>query len=107
MSGLISQDKDAIKEAITSVRRNGVGLKGVLRTKSDDVEQQSLNKILRIDLDLFANVVYCKSIPGIKTRHDNVDIVIIRENTEGEYSGLEHEAYQGTCHVLFILSSYL
>ncbi len=49
----------------------------------------------RHELDLFANVVYCKSVPGVKTRHDDVDIVVIRENTEGEYSGLEHESVPG------------
>jgi len=42
-------------------------------------------------LDLFANVVHVKSLPGYKTRHNNLDLVIIREQTEGEYSSLEHE----------------
>ena len=46
---------------------------------------------IRQDLDLFANVVRAKSWPGIKTRHNNLDFVIIREQTEGEYSSLEHE----------------
>ena len=46
-SGLIAQDKEAIQDAVTSVKRNGVGLKGVLYTKTDDVQQQSLNKLLR------------------------------------------------------------
>ena len=45
----------------------------------------------RTKLDLFANVLKVKSIPGIKTRHDDIDIRIIRENTEGEYTNLEHE----------------
>ena len=51
----------------------------------------------RVGLDLFANVIHCKSLPGLRTRHDNIDIIIIRENTEGEYSSLEHEvrAIQG------------
>ncbi len=49
----------------------------------------------RVELDLFANVVHCKSIPGVETRHKDVDIVVIRENTEGEYSGLEHEGVPG------------
>ncbi|NXD30961.1 IDH3B dehydrogenase, partial [Spelaeornis formosus] len=43
-------------------------------------------------LDLFANVVHVKSLPGYQTRHNNLDLVIIREQTEGEYSSLEHEA---------------
>lgn len=51
--------------------------------------------VCRVQLDLFANVVYCKSIPGVKTRHEDIDIVVIRENTEGEYSGLEHEGVPG------------
>ena len=51
--------------------------------------------LVRVQLDLFANVVTCKSVPGIDTRHKNVDIVVIRENTEGEYSGLEHEGVPG------------
>ena len=40
--------------------------------------------------NLYANVRPCRSIPGFKTAYDNVDIVTIRENTEGEYSGIEH-----------------
>lgn len=48
-----------------------------------------------MELDLFANVVLCKSLPGITTQHGDVDIVVIRENTEGEYSGLEHEGVPG------------
>ena len=42
--------------------------------------------------------MYCESVPGVKTRHDNVDFVVIRENTEGEYSGLEHESVPGEIH---------
>lgn len=45
---------------------------------------------MRKALGLFANVVPIKSVPGIETRHQDVDFVVIRENTEGEYSGLEH-----------------
>jgi isocitrate dehydrogenase (NAD+) len=46
-------------------------------------------------LDLYAAVVHAFSIPGIKTRHKNVDIVVIRENSEGEYSTIEHEVFSG------------
>ena len=41
--------------------------------------------------NLYANVRPCRSIEGYKTRYDNVDLVTIRENTEGEYSGIEHQ----------------
>jgi isocitrate dehydrogenase (NAD+) len=51
----------------------------------------SLNLTLRRTFNLFANVRPCRSIEGFKTPYDNVDTVLIRENTEGEYSGIEHE----------------
>jgi isocitrate dehydrogenase (NAD+) len=47
------------------------------------------------ELDLFAYAVHAFSIPGIKTRHENIDIVTIRERSEGEYSAIEHEVYPG------------
>lgn len=52
---------------------------------------RSLNVTLRRKLNLYANVRPCKSIKGIQTPYEGVDLVTIRENTEGEYSGLEHE----------------
>ncbi len=42
-------------------------------------------------LDLYANVIRCKTSPVVPTRHSDIDILVIRENTEGEYSSLEHE----------------
>lgn len=59
-------------------------------------ELQTLNMKLRAELDLYANVVHVKSLPGVKSRHQNVDCVIIREQTEGEYSALEHECVPGS-----------
>ena len=61
---------------------------------------------IRQDLDLFANVVRAKSWPGIKTRHNNLDFVIIREQTEGEYSSLEHEV-STLLKVLLLLETIL
>ena len=61
---------------------------------------RSLNLTLRKELQLFANVRPCFSIPGYKTRYDNVNLVTIRENTEGEYSGLEHEVVPGVVESL-------
>lgn len=49
---------------------------------------------MRQQLDIYASVVLCKSVPGFPTRHKDVDFAIIRENTEGEYSGLEHQVRQ-------------
>lgn len=52
---------------------------------------KSKNIAIRKGLGLFANTVRCRSLPSYTTRHSNVDLVVIRENTEGEYSQLEHE----------------
>eukprot|EP00178_Gracilaria_changii_P008311 TRINITY_DN25438_c0_g1_i1.p1 TRINITY_DN25438_c0_g1~~TRINITY_DN25438_c0_g1_i1.p1 ORF type:complete len:382 (-),score=51.25 TRINITY_DN25438_c0_g1_i1:317-1462(-) len=64
----------------------------------------SLNIQLRQTFDLYANVVHAYNMPGIETRHKNVDIVLIRENTEGEYSGLEHSAVPGVVESLKIIT---
>jgi isocitrate dehydrogenase (NAD+) len=55
---------------------------------------------MRQQLDIYASVVLCKSIRGVPTRHQNVDFAIIRENTEGEYSGLEHQSFPGVVESL-------
>lgn len=78
------------KESMESVLRNKIGLKGPMATPIGK-GHKSLNLTLRKELGLYANVRPCLSLPGYKTRYDNVDLVTIRENTEGEYSGLEHQ----------------
>lgn len=55
-------------------------------------------------MELLANLTLIKNIPGLKTLHDNVDFVIIRENTEGEYSGLEHQSVPGVVESLKIIT---
>ena len=77
-------------ESLESVRRNKVGLKGPMATPIGK-GHRSLNLTLRKELNLYANVRPCYSLPGYKTRYDNVNLITIRENTEGEYSGLEHQ----------------
>lgn len=66
----------------------GPWVRGVLGHKA---QSSWLCPTSRRKLDLFANVVHVKSLPGYMTRHNNLDLVIIREQTEGEYSSLEHE----------------
>uniref|UniRef100_A0A803Q5J3 Isopropylmalate dehydrogenase-like domain-containing protein n=1 Tax=Cannabis sativa TaxID=3483 RepID=A0A803Q5J3_CANSA len=78
-------------ESLESVCRNKVGLKGPMATPIGK-GHRSLNLTLRKELNLFANVRPCYSLPGYKTRYDDVDLITIRENTEGEYNGLEHQA---------------
>lgn len=64
----------------------------------------SLHFFIRDDLDLYANVVHVKSLPGLNVRHKNVDMVVIREQTEGEYSALEHESVKGVVECLKIMT---
>jgi isocitrate dehydrogenase (NAD+) len=86
-------------EVIESIHRNKVCLKGGLATPLGG-GVSSLNLQLRKELDLYASLVNCFNLPGLPTRHDNVDIAVIRENTEGEYSGLEHEVVPGVVESL-------
>lgn len=74
---------------LESIRRNKVALKGPLTTPIG-TGFRSVNVALRKKLDLFANVRPAKSLPGIKTRYENVDIIVVRENTEDLYAGIEH-----------------
>jgi len=85
------------EEVIVSVKKNKVGLKGPLATPIGK-GHMSLNLALRKTFNLYANVRPCLSVPGVKTRYDNVDLVVIRENTEGEYSGIEHQVIPGQVH---------
>lgn len=84
-------------------------MKGPRISSKNINSQPSLNRVeehvrFAKELDLFANVVHSYSIPGISTRHKNVDIVVIRENTEGEYSGLEHEVYPGVIESVKVIT---
>ncbi|XP_024364593.1 isocitrate dehydrogenase [NAD] regulatory subunit 1, mitochondrial isoform X2 [Physcomitrium patens] len=92
-------------EVMDSIRRNKVCLKGGLATPVGG-GVSSLNVQLRKELDLFASLVHCFNLPGLKTRHDNVNIVVIRENTEGEYSGLEHEVVPGVVESLKVITKF-
>jgi len=64
----------------------------------------SLNLTLRRTFNLFANVRPCKSVAGFKTPYDNVDTVLIRENTEGEYSGIEHVVVDGVVQSIKLIT---
>ncbi|XP_028172146.1 isocitrate dehydrogenase [NAD] subunit beta, mitochondrial-like [Ostrinia furnacalis] len=86
-----------LEDVVNSISKNKICIKGILATPdfSHTGELQTLNMKLRNALDLFANVVHVKSLPNVKCRHSNVDCIIIREQTEGEYSALEHESVPG------------
>src|SRR4051794_7936910 len=78
---------------LESIRRNGTALKGLITTPVGG-GFRSVNVGLRKSLDLFAQIRPCKSYQGVRTRFDDVDLVIVRENTEDLYAGIEYE--QGT-----------
>ncbi|KAH8804966.1 hypothetical protein F5884DRAFT_797960 [Xylogone sp. PMI_703] len=91
------------QETIDSIQRNKVALKGPLATPIGK-GHVSLNLTLRRTFNLFANVRPCRSIAGYKTPYDNVDTVLIRENTEGEYSGIEHVVVDGVVQSIKLIT---
>ena len=98
------EDHENMNEAITSILRNGAAIKGNIETREHSKFFLSRNVELRLRLDLFVNVIHCKSQPGLITRHKDIDIVLIRQNTEGEYSCLEHESVSGVVESLKIVT---
>ncbi|PPD50829.1 MAG: isocitrate dehydrogenase [Methylobacter sp.] len=77
-------------ETMASIDKTRLAFKGPLTTGVGGNGFRSINVALRQKYDLYANVRPAKSWPGVKTRYEDVDIVIVRENTEGLYAGLEH-----------------
>ncbi len=77
------------QSVLDSILRNKVAIKGPITTPVGE-GFRSVNVALRQTLGLYANLRPVRSIPGLKTRYDNVDLVIVRENTEDLYAGIEH-----------------
>ncbi|OMJ25814.1 Isocitrate dehydrogenase [NAD] subunit 2, mitochondrial [Smittium culicis] len=90
--------------AVDSIMKTKIALKGPLMTPIGK-GFVSLNLLLRRTFNLYANVRPCKSIPGYATLYENVDTVLIRENTEGEYSGIEHEVVEGVMQSIKLITS--
>src|SRR5213594_263442 len=90
-------------EVIESVRRNKVALKGPVATPVGS-GFESVNVRLRKVLDLYANLRPVRNLPGVPSRFGDVDLVIVRENTEGLYSGLEHEVVPGVVESLKVIT---
>lgn len=99
-----TEGNDDLDYAITSIKRNGVAIKGNIETKSEELGAVSRNVALRNELDLYVNVLHCKSYPGIATRHPNIDVIIVRQNTEGEYAMLEHESVPGVVESMKVVT---
>jgi isocitrate dehydrogenase (NAD+) len=90
-------------ELLESIRRNKVALKGPVTTPVGG-GFTSVNVGLRQELELFANLRPVWNIPTVKSRYEGVDLVIVRENTEDLYSGLEHEVVPGVVESLKIIT---
>jgi isocitrate dehydrogenase (NAD+) len=91
------------KAVIESVKRNRVALKGPMATAVAG-GPPSVNVALRKTLDLYANLRPVKNVPGVQSRFENVDVVLVRENTEDLYSGLEHEVVPGVVESIKIIT---
>jgi isocitrate dehydrogenase (NAD+) len=88
---------------IESIKRNKIALKGPVATPIGTGFVSS-NVRLRKALDLYANLRPAKSLQGVPSRYENVDLVVVRENTEDLYSGLEHEVVPGVVESLKIIT---
>src|SRR5215469_16125247 len=91
------------KELIQSIERTCVGLKGPVTTPIGG-GFSSINVALRKQFELFANFRPIRNLPSVDTRYPDVDLVVIRENTEGLYSGIEHEVVPGVVESLKIIT---
>ena len=88
---------------IESIKKNKVALKAPVTTPIGK-GFRSVNVALRKELDLYANLRPCKNIDGIKTRFDNVDLVIVRENTEDLYAGIERQIDENSAESIKIIT---
>jgi isocitrate dehydrogenase (NAD+) len=90
-------------QLLDSIKRNKVALKGPVTTPIAE-GFRSVNVGLRKALDLYSNLRPVKNLPGVQSRFENVDLIIVRENTEDLYAGLEHEIVPGIVESLKIIT---
>jgi isocitrate dehydrogenase (NAD+) len=88
---------------IESIRQNGVALKGPVATEIG-TGFTSVNVRLRKALDLYANLRPVRNLPGVESRFSDVDLIVVRENTEDLYAGIEHEVVPGVIESLKIIT---
>ena len=91
------------KRVLDSVKRTGIALKSPVTTPIGK-GFRSVNAQLRKELDLYANLRPCYNLPSIKTRYDKVDIVVVRENTEDLYAGIERQVDEDTAESIKIIT---
>lgn len=91
------------ERVLDSIRKNKVALKAPVTTPIGK-GFRSVNVQLRKSLDLYANLRPCKNLPNVKTKFDNVDIVVVRENTEDLYAGIERQVDINTAESIKIIT---
>jgi len=91
------------QRVLDSIKKNKVALKAPVTTPIGK-GFRSVNVQLRKELDLYANLRPCKNLPGVKTRFENVDLVVVRENTEDLYAGIEEQIDFDTAHSIKIIT---
>src|SRR5258705_13899895 len=91
------------KQLMHSFEKNKIALKGPVTTPVGE-GFASVNVELRQTFDLYANLRPIKNLPGVPARYQNVDLIVVRENTEGLYSGIEHEVVPGVMESLKIIN---
>ena len=91
------------QRVIDSVKRNKIALKSPVTTPIGR-GFRAVNVQLRKDLDLYANLRPCYNLPNIETRYENVDIVVVRENTEDLYAGIERQVDENTAESIKIIT---
>jgi isocitrate dehydrogenase (NAD+) len=97
---------DPIPEAlIRSIRRNRVALKGPLATRVGRIGFRSVNVALRKTFDLYSNLRPIRNLPGVKSVFKGVDLVVVRENTEDLYSGIEHQIAPGVVESVKVITA--
>ena len=101
---VIAQEGTPLPERVlNSVKENGVALKAPVTTPIGK-GFRSVNVQLRKELDLYANLRPCKNLPNVKTKFDNVDIVVVRENTEDLYAGIERQVDTDTAESIKVIT---
>lgn len=91
------------QRVMDSIKKNKIALKAPVTTPIGK-GFRSVNVQLRKELDLYANLRPCKNLPGITTRFESVDLVIVRENTEDLYAGIEEQIDENTAHSIKIIT---
>jgi len=91
------------ERVLESIKRNKVALKAPVTTPIGK-GFRSVNVQLRKNLDLYANLRPCKNLPNVKTRFENVDLVVVRENTEDLYAGIERQVDENTAESIKIIT---